>query len=38
MQVYEDAAAAGDEVLVITIGQKLSGTYQCCLLYTSRCV
>ena len=29
MQVYEDAAAAGDEVLVITIGQKLSGTYQC---------
>ena len=27
MQVYEDAAAAGDEVLVITIGQKLSGTY-----------
>ena len=26
MQVYEDAAAAGDEVLVITIGQKLSGT------------
>ena len=29
MQVYEDAAAAGDEALVITIGQKLSGTYQC---------
>ena len=29
MQVYEDAAAAGDEVLVITIAQKLSGTYQC---------
>ena len=29
MQLYEDAAAAGDEVLVITIGQKLSGTYQC---------
>ena len=29
MQVYEDAEAAGDEVLVITIGQKLSGTYQC---------
>ena len=29
MQVYEDAATAGDEVLVITIGQKLSGTYQC---------
>ena len=29
MKVYEDAAAAGDEVLVITIGQKLSGTYQC---------
>ena len=29
MQVYEYAAAAGDEVLVITIGQKLSGTYQC---------
>ena len=29
IQVYEDAAAAGDEVLVITIGQKLSGTYQC---------
>lgn len=29
MQVYEDAAAAGDEILVITIGQKLSGTYQC---------
>lgn len=29
MQVYEDAAAAGDDVLVITIGQKLSGTYQC---------
>ena len=29
MQLYEDAAAAGDEVVVITIGQKLSGTYQC---------
>ena len=29
MQVYEEAAAAGDEVLVITIAQKLSGTYQC---------
>ena len=29
MQVYEDAAAAGDEILVITIAQKLSGTYQC---------
>ena len=28
MQVYEDAAAAGDEVIVITIAQKLSGTFQ----------
>ena len=37
MQVYEDAAAAGDEVLVITIGQKLSGTYQCAHL-ACRCI
>lgn len=29
MQLYEDAAAAGEEVVVITIAQKLSGTYQC---------
>ncbi len=29
MQVYEDAAAAGDEAIVITIAQKLSGTFQC---------
>ena len=36
MQVYEDAAAAGDEVLVITIGQKLSGTYQCAISWTLR--
>ena len=28
MQAYEDAAAAGDEVIVITIAQKLSGTFQ----------
>ena len=28
-ELMRDAAAAGDEVLVITIGQKLSGTYQC---------
>lgn len=32
MQAYADAAAAGDEVLVITIAQALSGTYQCALL------
>ena len=29
MQLYEEAAAAGEEVVVITIAQKLSGTYQC---------
>lgn len=29
MQAYEEAAAAGEEVVVITIAQKLSGTYQC---------
>lgn len=28
IQAYEDAAAAGDEVIVITIAQKLSGTFQ----------
>ena len=29
IQLFEDAAAAGDEVIVITIAQKLSGTFQC---------
>lgn len=29
MQLYEEAATAGEEVVVITIAQKLSGTYQC---------
>ena len=29
MQAYTDAADAGDEVLVITIAQALSGTFQC---------
>ena len=29
MQAYEDAAAAGDEAVVITIAQKLSGAFQC---------
>ena len=29
MQAYADAADAGDEVLVITIAQALSGTFQC---------
>ena len=29
MQAYADAAAAGDDVIVITIAQKLSGAYQC---------
>lgn len=29
MQAYADAAEAGDEVLVITIAQTLSGTFQC---------
>lgn len=28
IQAYEDAAAVGDEVIVITIAQKLSGTFQ----------
>ena len=28
MQAYEDAAAAGDDLIVITIAQKLSGTFQ----------
>ncbi|MDY5083156.1 MAG: DegV family protein, partial [Candidatus Limivicinus sp.] len=32
IQQFEDAAAAGDEVVVITIAQKLSGTYQCAVL------
>lgn len=29
MQLFAEAAAAGDEVIVITIAQKLSGTFQC---------
>lgn len=29
IELFEEAADAGDEVLVITIAQKLSGTYQC---------
>ena len=29
IQLFEDAAEAGDEVIVITIAQKLSGTFQC---------
>lgn len=29
IQLFEDAAKAGDEVIVITIAQKLSGTFQC---------
>ena len=32
IQQFEDAAVAGDEVVVITIAQKLSGTYQCAVL------
>lgn len=32
IQQFEDAAASGDEVVVITIAQKLSGTYQCAVL------
>lgn len=29
IELFEDAADAGDEVIVITVAQKLSGTYQC---------
>ena len=29
MEAYADAELAGDEVIVITVGQKLSGTFQC---------
>lgn len=29
MEAYADAELDGDEVIVITVGQKLSGTYQC---------
>lgn len=29
IEAYADAELAGDEVIVITVGQKLSGTYQC---------
>lgn len=29
IELFEEAADAGDEVIVITIAQKLSGTYQC---------
>lgn len=29
METYADAELAGDEVIVITVGQKLSGTFQC---------
>ena len=29
MEAFADAEVAGDEVIVITVGQKLSGTYQC---------
>lgn len=29
IEAYTDAELAGDEVVVITVGQKLSGTYQC---------
>ena len=29
MQAFADAAQAGDDVIVITIAQKLSGTFQC---------
>lgn len=29
IELFEEAANAGDEVVVITIAQKLSGTYQC---------
>ena len=29
IELFEEAADAGDEVIVITVAQKLSGTYQC---------
>lgn len=29
IEAYADAELAGDEVIVITVGQKLSGTFQC---------
>ena len=29
IEAYADAELDGDEVIVITVGQKLSGTYQC---------
>ncbi len=29
IEAFADAELAGDEVIVITVGQKLSGTYQC---------
>ena len=32
IEEYADAEAAGDEVVVITVAQKLSGTYQCAVL------
>lgn len=37
MEVYEDARAAGDSVLVITISSKLSGTFQCARLAAEAC-
>ena len=29
IELFEEAADAGDEVIVITLAQKLSGTFQC---------
>ena len=37
MEVFEEAKAAGDEVVVILISSKLSGTFQCAKMAAEEC-